>query len=104
MLSMLGPVMERKQFNPIPVEVKSLVVVKRRVDYSGRSWSGYLELTDGNGFFIFHPDLKEFRRFDWGRVNELKIQNTEFRSQESEEDGLDSEFCLVDSLAQILTC
>jgi len=104
MLSMLGTAMEREQFNPILVEVKSLVVVKRRVDYSGRSWSRYLELTDRNGFFIFHPDLKEFRRFDRCRVNELKIQNTEFRSQESEEDGLDSEFCLVDSLAQILTC
>jgi hypothetical protein len=37
MLSMLGTAMEREQFNPILVEVKSLVVVKRRVDYSGRS-------------------------------------------------------------------
>jgi len=41
---MLGTAMEREQFNPILVEVKRLVVVKRRVDYSGRSWSRYLEL------------------------------------------------------------
>jgi hypothetical protein len=61
---MLGPTMESEQFNPMLVEVKSIFVVKRLADYSGRSWSRYLELTDSKGFFIFHPDLKEFRRFD----------------------------------------
>jgi hypothetical protein len=90
MLLMLGPAMESEQFNPMLVEVKGIFVARRRVDYSGRSWSPYLELTDRNDFFIFHPDLKEFRRYDCSRVNELKIQNTGFRSQESEEDGLDS--------------
>ena len=67
-LSMLGPAMEREQFNPMLVEVKGIFVVRRRVDYSGRSWNRYLELTDRNNFFIFHPDLKEFRRFGCRRV------------------------------------